>query len=62
MSYYHNRFNEVDRVSIYQFIKHLEELETHGQGAGAPYGWIFRDEFVKLRQIVAFAYSHGLRD
>lgn len=62
MSYFHNRFNEVDRTSLYQFIKHLEELEPHEQGGGAPYGWLYRDEFVKLRQVIAFAYSHGMRD
>lgn len=63
MSYFHNRFNEVDRVAIYQFIKFLEEREDHGHnGVLVPFGWYYRDEFVKLRQIVAFAYSHGMRD
>ena len=60
MSYFHNRFNKVDRVAIYQFIKHLEEIEVNP--ACFNLGWEFQDEFRKLRQIINFAYTHGFRD
>lgn len=62
MSYYHNRFNEVDRTALYQFIKHLEEIQPYGLGQQFPFGWTYADEFRKLRQVIAFAYSHGMRD
>lgn len=65
MSYFHNRFNQVDRVAIYQFIKFLEDDCDYlwdDKVGKLPLGWRYRDEFVKLRQLVAFAYSHGMRD
>ena len=62
MSYFHNRFNSVDRVAIYQFIKHLEDIVDCISPNSYPLGWIYRDEFVKLRQIINFAYTHGFRD
>lgn len=59
MAYYHNKFNQVDRIAVYQFIKFLEEKTDD---KGFPYSFTFGDEFRKIRQIVAFYYSHGGRD
>ena len=59
MSYFHNRFNKVDRVAIYQFVKYLEGLQDN---CDYPFSFVYGDEFRKLRQIINFAYTHGFRD
>lgn len=63
MSYFHNRFNKVDKTALYQFVRFLEEREDYGDnGVLVPFGWRYGDEFRKLRQIINFAYTHGFRD
>ena len=38
------------------FINKLKKLEEHGQGAGYPFGYLYRDEFVLLEKLVRRSY------
>lgn len=46
-------------VYLMNFIRKLENMETHGQGCGYDFGYLYRDEFELLKKYIRLAYYHN---